>query len=341
MKCYLLPENGNFYKANLHSHSNWSDGRLSPEEMKDAYKAKGYSVLAITDHEGIFEHNDLNEEDFLLIPGYEREINKPADKWNDVVTCHLCFYPRDSHNIVNTCFDPDFIHPKFRWMHNDELKSRIKYVGEPYKVEYNPECINHIIEEANKNGFIVTLNHLVWSQEAYDEYSKYKGMFAIEIYNHGTAQVGLDIDNGKYYDELLKLGNKIRCVAADDNHNGRELTDLYSDSFGGYIMIKSDSLDYDKIFSALEKGEFYSSTGPEIKELYCENDRVFIKTSSAQSIRLLSDNRYTCLKRADEGEELYDADFNISPVNNYFRIEVIDCNGKKAYTNAYFTKDFR
>ena len=80
---------------------------------------------------------------------------------------------------------------------------------------------------------------------------------------------------------------------------------------------------------------------PEIKELYCENDRVFIKTSSAQSIRLLSDNRYTCLKRADEGEELYDADFNISPVNNYFRIEVIDCNGKKAYTNAYFLEDFR
>ena len=37
MKRYLLSENGIFYKANLHSHSNWSDGRLSPKEMKDAY----------------------------------------------------------------------------------------------------------------------------------------------------------------------------------------------------------------------------------------------------------------------------------------------------------------
>ena len=38
MKKYLLPENCNFYKANLHSHTNWSDGYISPEEMKKVYK---------------------------------------------------------------------------------------------------------------------------------------------------------------------------------------------------------------------------------------------------------------------------------------------------------------
>lgn len=341
MKHYFLPQDGNFYKANLHSHSNWSDGRLSPEEMKDAYKAKGYSVLAITDHEGIFDHSDLNDDDFLLIPGYEREINKPAEKWDDVVTCHLCFYPRDRHNVVNTCFDPDFIHPKFKWMHNDELKSKIKYVGEPYKVKYTPECINHIIDEANKNGFIVTLNHLEWSQERYEEYSQYKGMFATEIHNHASSNMGLDIDNGRYYDELLRLGNKIKCVAADDNHNGRPLDDLYSDSFGGYIMIKAESLEYDKIFAALEKGDFYSSTGPEIKELYTEDNMVYIKTSPVQSIRLYSGNRYSCHKKAEEGMTICEADFNIAALKDYFRIEVTGLDGKKAYTNAYFTEDYR
>ena len=34
MKKYLLPETGNFYKANLHSHSTVSDGTLTPAEMK-------------------------------------------------------------------------------------------------------------------------------------------------------------------------------------------------------------------------------------------------------------------------------------------------------------------
>ena len=39
------------YKANLHSHSVISDGNLTPAEMKKAYKDRGYSILAITDHE--------------------------------------------------------------------------------------------------------------------------------------------------------------------------------------------------------------------------------------------------------------------------------------------------
>ena len=37
MKQYLLPESGSFYKVNMHSHSNLSDGRQTPEELKEAY----------------------------------------------------------------------------------------------------------------------------------------------------------------------------------------------------------------------------------------------------------------------------------------------------------------
>ena len=41
MRYYLLPETGTFYKANLHSHSTVSDGKWTPEQMKEAYMAKG------------------------------------------------------------------------------------------------------------------------------------------------------------------------------------------------------------------------------------------------------------------------------------------------------------
>ena len=34
MRKYLLPENGNFYKANLHCHTDVSDGAKTPEEVK-------------------------------------------------------------------------------------------------------------------------------------------------------------------------------------------------------------------------------------------------------------------------------------------------------------------
>ena len=33
MKKYLLPKTGNFYKANLHAHTDMSDGRNTPEEV--------------------------------------------------------------------------------------------------------------------------------------------------------------------------------------------------------------------------------------------------------------------------------------------------------------------
>ena len=51
MRRYLLPETGSFYKANLHAHSTVSDGGLTPSELKERYRAKGYSILALTDHE--------------------------------------------------------------------------------------------------------------------------------------------------------------------------------------------------------------------------------------------------------------------------------------------------
>ena len=35
MKTYLLPPTGNFYKANLHAHTDMSDGTNSPEEVKE------------------------------------------------------------------------------------------------------------------------------------------------------------------------------------------------------------------------------------------------------------------------------------------------------------------
>ncbi len=49
MKKYLLPESGKFYKANLHLHTTISDGRMTPEEVKQAYMEQGYSLLAYTD----------------------------------------------------------------------------------------------------------------------------------------------------------------------------------------------------------------------------------------------------------------------------------------------------
>ncbi|MBQ9133249.1 MAG: PHP domain-containing protein, partial [Clostridia bacterium] len=71
MKKYLLPPGGQFYKANLHCHTTCSDGKLSPESVKEAYKAKGYSIVAYTDHFLLVPHNELTDDDFLALNAVE------------------------------------------------------------------------------------------------------------------------------------------------------------------------------------------------------------------------------------------------------------------------------
>ena len=75
MKHYLIPESGRFYKANLHTHTTCSDGCKTPEEIKEIYKAHGYSVVAYTDHDVMINHSDLNDENFLAITSHEVETN--------------------------------------------------------------------------------------------------------------------------------------------------------------------------------------------------------------------------------------------------------------------------
>ena len=45
---YLISPDKKQYKANLHCHSVYSDGKKTPEELKEMYKEKGYSILSIT-----------------------------------------------------------------------------------------------------------------------------------------------------------------------------------------------------------------------------------------------------------------------------------------------------
>ena len=41
---------GRFWRGNLHTHSNLSDGALSPRETAAVYREAGYDFVAITDH---------------------------------------------------------------------------------------------------------------------------------------------------------------------------------------------------------------------------------------------------------------------------------------------------
>jgi hypothetical protein len=59
-------------KAALHAHSTVSDGTLAPEQVISEYKKRGYSVVAVSDHNRVFSCSKLsNDSDLLCIEAEE------------------------------------------------------------------------------------------------------------------------------------------------------------------------------------------------------------------------------------------------------------------------------
>ena len=84
MKKYLLPNDVNWYRANMHCHTTCSDGSLTPEEVKEAYKNMGYSIVAYTDHEILLDHSYLNDESFLALTSSEYSVNEAAPSFSPI-----------------------------------------------------------------------------------------------------------------------------------------------------------------------------------------------------------------------------------------------------------------
>lgn len=336
MKKYILPSENNYYKANLHCHSNWSDGFHSPQELKALYKEKGYSVLAVTDHEGLFYHKELDDEDFITLAGYELEFNcYNGDDWNiHTVACHLCCYKKNPSDMTQPGLDYNYTHPKFNWTFNSSMKALMKCKGEPFSKEHTIENINHVISVLKDEGFIVTYNHPAWSHEDYPTYTAYKNMDNLEIFNNGTYLMGYYQDS-RVFDDLIRTGHKVFVTACDDNHNN--INGDNPDMFGGFTVISAPSLSYENIITALENGNFYASTGPLLKEYYEEDGYLCITSETPlKCVRMMSDCRVVGYVAGKNGEPIYTARFAKSSDCIYQRIEAEDMSGGKLWLNPYY-----
>ncbi len=338
MKKYLLPEDGQFYKANLHCHTTVSDGWLSPEVMKEEYKKRGYSIIAYTDHNILVPHPELTGDDFLALHGVEFDIteeSKNGEPSYATKTCHICLIAIDPDYTVQPCFRHTWVYDR---LEDKSVVQRDESIP-LYVYEYNADYINDMIKTSREKNYFVTYNHPTWSQEGYEIYSKYEGMNAMEICNYGCITEGYHDYNPEVYDELLRQGKKLYCIATDDNHNGFPMESPYCDSFGGFTMIKADKLEYKTITDALVKGNFYASQGPEIHSLYVEDNKLHIKSSDAARIVFTTGLRHSFCAYPMEGDTINEAEFELRPDDIYVRVTVFDKSGKPADTNAYFIAD--
>ena len=212
MKKYLLPEGVNWYRANMHCHSTFSDGHYTPAEIKKLYMEEGYSVVAYTDHEAIFDHSELTDENFVALTSSEYSVTEyrahpenvegvdiPA--WKMRKTIHLGVYSKDPHNTFHPAADEGSLG---WWRSQGKLLDPIDCDG--YAREYTVESLNETVKRLNENGFLVSLNHPNWSLMPLQDCLDIKGLWALEILNYAT-----ELETGSeycpyIYDDMVRNG---------------------------------------------------------------------------------------------------------------------------------------
>lgn len=301
---FIQDKDAVFLKGNIHSHTMFSDGVLTPEQMKEAYKSHGYDFLAITDHDFYTDTRNLTDKDFTMIQGFELWGNNASD-------------------------DKD-IHINFLW--DDEIEG-IK----PNSVNHLPERTGKVCEafcyKMRERGAYVMLNHPDWCKLMSYEIDDENPYHAVEIINYATEWLENTGDSSIFWTELLYRGIKIFNGGSDDNHNHDPLDSMYCDSFGGFTVVKAKDRSAGSIIEAMKAGSFYTSTGPEIYDFYVEGDEVHVVCSPCERIFVCGEFR--CFQRK-LGRHVTEFVTKLRGSEKLVRAEVMDARGRSAYTNAIF-----
>lgn len=302
---YLIRSDKTKFKANLGCFSTFSQGKLTPEQIKQAYRDKGYSIVAFSETDGICSQKQLKDETFLPITAYKTAI----ENYNFVL------YSRNEDNAQKVGLPAD-----------GDIKERV----------------NAFLSAADKSGFLVCIAHPAKSMQTFHDYDGVSGFFAIELADYASLVEGHIEDNNHVYDRILRASQEpVYPLAFDSNKNQYAFDDAKCDSFGAFTMIYAEKLEYEHIISALESGNFYCSTGPIFEEVYVEENKIHIKCSPVKAIRLLNEGRDAPIAIAPEGELITEATFEMIPetLGRLVRIDIRDENGNFADTVPFYFND--
>ncbi len=329
MKTYLLPQEGSFYKANMHSHTTLSDGKFTPEEVKQRYKDAGYAVFAYTEHTHYHDVRHLSDERFLTLPSYEIALTnyeRPTHLGEDIPPLEHPFRCYSTagvhHEVIHMnlfAIDPD----------NVTTPDISDLKGKPFVA-----AVNEAVRRAKEGGFFVSFNHPHWSVNKHESYDNFEGLDALELIN-GAAFRSSGLDFVPHvYREMAWGGKRLVALAGDDNHAERHF-------FQAWTMIKAPALTHEAVMGAVQAGHCYVSAGPEIRELYVEDGVLHVTTSEASGIYFGNAGRrkLAVLQEKAEDAPVTHAEFPLKKNDLFFHVIVKDLRGKPAMTQIYYMKD--
>jgi len=303
-----------WYKGNTHTHTVNSDGDSSPDEVARWYKEQGYNFVVITDHNFLTPVDGLNmilaaQEKFLVMSG-EEVSDKFENPEGRTFALHL--------NAIN-------------------LGKTLPPTGGSSV----HEVLQTNLDSINAAGALGQINHpnFHWSINAEEMYNL-RNCRLFEVWNTST-----DCNNtggGGYpgtevlWDSVLTRGKLVYAVASDDAHEFKLWGPQYSNPGGGFVRVRADSLEAGALVAALERGDFYSSTGVTLKGITVTEEAYTVEFAEQ------GQTRHTVYFIGRGGKVLATAYqspavYRITGKEGYVRAKIVDSNGRLAWTQPVFT----
>jgi hypothetical protein len=290
---------GRFWRGNLHCHSTRSDGALPPEEVARRYRAQGYHFYCQSDHfmeefgYPITDTTAFRTDDFTTILG--AELHAPSLLNGEI------------WHILGVGLPADFA-PLMDGETGPELARRAQEAGAFIAIAH-PQWYGLTLEDARTVAFAD----------------------AIEVYNH-TCAVQADRPDGTYlFDQMLLDGLHVNAIATDDAHF-RDEVNSNADAFGGWVMVKAETLSPEALLAALKAGDFYASQGPDLHHIAVEGHMLHIACSAVDRITILGPRARS---HTFSGRSMTSASLPIDQfAGDWLRVVVTDAAGKRAWSNA-------
>ena len=195
--------------------------------------------------------------------------------------------------------------------------------------------VQQVVDELNAQGAFILLDHPYWSSLTFSDLAGLRNYHALEVQNWGCeAESGTGYAM-TWWDDALLSGERVRAVATDDVHHYAE------DGNGGWVMVKAPELTRTALLTALKEGRFYSTEGPEIKQLTLTDRELTVKCSPASRITLRERGPHGAARLADSRRSLTEAAFDLAAARqraqdmgwNVLRVELLSLEGKRAWSN--------
>lgn len=302
---------GRWYKGNTHTHTVNSDGDSTPDEVVRWYREHGYQFLVLTDHNYLTNVDGLNAvhgatEKFLVIQG--EEVTSTAES---------------------------------KPVHVNGLA--VESLVLPPKAATVREALQQSVDGIRRANGVPHVNHpnFGWALTA-DDLRQLEHDKLFEIFN-GHPQVnnvggGGVPDLEQVWDRLLTSGRLMYGIAVDDAHHFKRSGDPTASGPGrGWIFVRAARLDARAIVEALERGDFYASTGVELSSYDASATAISLKIRatawSKYRVQFIGRDGRVLLEQAEP-----DATYTFKGDEGYVRAKIFESNGQVAWTQPVLVR---